>query len=172
MAEGFKRLGSGRGFFKFHRRFLAFAIDNLSDPEFKLWTSLRGAANDFEGSNLGEIKVTIFLIKKRLNWSQGKSSVQLKSLIKKGFIKRIKNGSYYISQNPQEVQIPEQSHVRESELNVRQTEQIVQNPERSSHKSQSYKDNKSSIYSTENDFSSEELDNIWDDICKKGVRSE
>ena len=143
MNQGFDRIKSGRGFLMFRRKFLSFGAGILEDAEFKLWASLLGSANDFEGSNNGQIKVTVYQIQSYLKWSLGKSSQTLSSLIKKGFVKRNKNGHYFVAQNPDDVKDLLETFVQSVEQDVHDTEQTVQASEQFSHDFLSYKDKRS-----------------------------
>lgn len=143
MKEGFDRLRTGRGFLMFRRKFLAYGLGVLDDAEFKLWTALLGSANDFEGSNNGQIKVTVYQISTYLKWSVGKSSQTLNGLIQNGFARRNRNGHYFIAQNPEEVKDLLETFVQEVEQGVHNNEQIVRASEQISHDFVSYKDKRS-----------------------------
>ena len=143
MKEGFDRIKFGRGFLMFRRKFLSFGSCVLDDAEFKLWTTLLGSANDFEGSNNGQIKVTVYQIQTYLKWSIGKSSQTLNQLIKKGFVRRNKNGHYFVAQNPEDVKDLLETFVQDGEKDVHANEQIIQQDEQISHDFLSYKDKRS-----------------------------
>ena len=138
--EGFDRLKSGGGFLMFRRKFLSLGSGVLEDSEFKLWATLLGSANDFEGSNNGQLKVTVYQIQTYLKWSIGKSSQTLNQLIKKGFVRRNKNGHYFVAQNPEDVKDLLETFVQDGEKDVHANEQIIQQDEQISHDFLSYKD--------------------------------
>ena len=154
MAEGFERLKS-KNWFKMEREFLGSALSTLNDAEFKLWVALRGISNDFDGSNRGQVKVTVAVIKSRLDWAQGKSSQTLNSLIQKNFIIRIKKG-LYVAKEHLDVQ-PNEHHF------IQTDEHSVQLNEQNSFKTLSYKA-KESNSSNSQEISEQELEKICKEI--------
>lgn len=168
MTEGFDRLKL-QNWVRINRDLIGYAIDELNDAEFKLWVSLKGIAHDFQGKSIGHVRVTLALIEKRFGWSQGKSSETLSGLIEKGFVKRFKRGYYYISQTLEEVQNTEHSDVHTYEHNVHSSEVYVRHNEQSSLAPQSFKDKKSYI-SKSKELPPEELERIWEEICKEDLK--
>lgn len=167
MKEGFERLKS-KNWFKHNRELLDYALDKLNDAEFKLWVGLQGAAFDFEGPNLGQVRVTVALINRRLNWSQGKSSKTLSGLLQKTFVRQFKRGLYYVSQTLLEVQNNEHLTVRIYEHKVHSGEVNVQSDEQVSFEPQSYKSKESHSLTPSKELSPEELERIWKEICEEG----
>lgn len=166
MKEGFERLKS-KNWFKHSRELLDYALDKLADSEFKLWVGLRGAAFDFEGPNIGQVRVTVALINRRLNWSQGKSSKTLSGLLQKNFVRQIKRGLYYVSQTLSEVQNNEHLLVQIDEHKVHSNEVNIQLGEPESFKSQSYKDKESKSLIPPEELPPEELERIWKEISEE-----
>ena len=169
--DGFDRLKS-KNWFKLHRDLVSYAIETLKDAEFKLLIALKGSANDFDGDNVGKVQITIDSIIEHFGWSRGKSSQTLSGLRQKGFVKRIKKGNYYISQNLVEVQNNEHLVVQQNGHEVHSGEFRVQTSEHSKLNRQSYKDNKSSNSSLSQELSHDEIERIWEEICKENQEKE
>lgn len=149
MAKGFERLKSDKkeSFFRLYREFVGYAIDQLTDQEFKLWICLLTSAHDFGEKSKGKLEVTLSQIKSRFIWSQGKTSYTLNGLLKKNFAKRIKRGLYHFPQTLSEVQsleLTKDRNVQDNERKVQSDEHFVRNNEFPRHDSLSYKDNLSS----------------------------
>ena len=90
----------------FRRKLLLRAIRmKLSSRGLILLIVLRFAANDFKGSRNGWIDTTEKEVCKLLDWSEGSIHGAFNEILKKGLIKRIKKGRYYITNktisNPQ-----------------------------------------------------------------------